>query len=369
MKKIFFTILLLFLVSINTKAVPNPIMVYSAEVIMNELYFNDQGEWTMELLIWFPDFVPLSDTVIKQVTISSNLGQADLIHFSVTSPLTYLLITKDSLTSPLFINPEEDIISIVTTADSYEELGQYLGQWSFCNTFFQFGTSEPENSIQEIPTGNSVSLTDDHSYYYLDKSPTLGVPNDTVGGLGWIHGKMYDYLGNIFTSGHFKIRPNLPYYVQFNDDSTYSSLIPANNLICYCINYFTDTVNSRYIECDNFYPNLEPGMTSTIDIHLKDHSLVVGLKELASTEVKRILVAPNPFSTEVQIFVELNSPVRNSDLIIFDSFGKQLMQIKLPDETTYKISVPGEKLGKPGTYFYRIMQKKRLIASGKLLHI
>jgi len=239
LKKIFFTILLLFLVSTNTKAVPNPIMVYSAEVIMNELYFNDQGEWTMEILIWFPEYVPFSDTAIKQVTISSNSGEAELLYFTVTSPLTYFLITKDSLSSPLSFNPADDIVTILTTADAYAETGQYMGQeWSFQYTYFQFGTSDPYNYIQEIPSGNSVSLTDDHSYYYLDSNPTLGIPNDTEGGMGQIHGKMYDYLGSVFTSGNFRIQPNLPNFVHFNNDSTYSSIIPANNLIYSCIFLF-----------------------------------------------------------------------------------------------------------------------------------
>ena len=88
MKKLSLILCILIFVSLSFKAIPNPIVLYSANVFMNEITFNEQGEWMMELQIWFPENTPCSDTAIKTIRIYSASGSADLIHFTVTSPLS-----------------------------------------------------------------------------------------------------------------------------------------------------------------------------------------------------------------------------------------------------------------------------------------
>lgn len=370
MKNLFFLIAFVLQLYINIKASPNPIMVYSAKVEVNELYFDTQGEWTMELLIWFSENVPYSDTAIKSIYITSNTGEATVLNFSINSPYTYLVITKDSLASALYINPENDVIIVGSIADRWSETGEYLGTHG-SESAMGYGYP-PLSMIEVIPEGCSISLDDDKYINYLDSSPTIGNPNDTLGGLGQIHGRMYDIFDYVFTSGNFKLQSclNLSQFIQFHpEDSTFTSVHLANANSEYTIIYFNDSLITSYLEIDYFKTNLLPGMTNNFDIHLRDSGFVFGLNNPLPPELKKVVVAPNPFSTELQLFVELNDIIQNSELHIFNSLGMEVLQMKLPEEKAYKIAVPAHSLGVKGTYFYQIVNKKRLLASGKLLYI
>ena len=128
----------------------------------------------------------------------------------------------------MFISPLEDNIRVETASDSWQESGEYEEVF-YTYSQLKYGPSSTSNPILMIPQCSTISLIGDRSYFYIDTSPTLGFTNDTIGGLGEVHGRLYDYCGNIFTSGNFKLRDKLTPFMQFNEDSTFNVVAPANN--------------------------------------------------------------------------------------------------------------------------------------------
>ncbi len=357
-----------FLLSLNALALANPIALYVPIAHLNEVYFDSQGNWTIELKIEFPEGTFFSDTAIKQIEITSHSGTASLLHFSITSPATLLVITIDSLSSPLFINPADDFLTATTTADSWFDDGGYAGIY-YTWTNLSYGPSNWSNNILNLPSDASISLIDDNFYYYIDTSPTIGSVNDTIGGLGQIHGKLFDCDGNVFTSGLFKIQDNLAPFMQFNTDSTFNMVTPANNWDLMYVLFYPDAFPIAKLISNPAWVNVEPGKTTVYDIHLMDSTFHVGFDEKNLPQPGRIIVAPNPFSSSLQFYFSLEGYPEDATLIIYTSTGKEIYSTALPKQKEFRVSVDGNRLGTGGTYYYTVTDHGKKLGNGKLLYI
>ena len=365
MKKTIVVISFLVLFVFNCNARPNPIMVYTPQVDINELYFDSNGKWTMEIRITFAEPMPFSDTAVKSITISSNSGFADVLHFQITSPVTFLVINQDSLSNPLVINPDGDFIEANALVDCWDDEGHYLGLSSY-NSTLNFGYL---SSIPVVPDGCSISILPSAYVRYLDSSPTIGFENDTIGGLAQIHGRMYDYYGNLFSSGSFKLNWDLNQFIEFDEDSSFYASVLSNNEYYYELYHFLGSTFAHYFRIEPVHVDLLPGETIYQDIHLIDSGLVVSTEPPVQNIMKKIIVAPNPFSAEVQFFVELYSNLQHGELLIFDLSGRKVTQQALPHEKQFKITLAGDKLGIEGTYIYQITENRRSVASGRIFYI
>ena len=93
----------------------------------------------------------------------------------------YLIITQDSLLSQLDIDPLGDSLTL-QSPDIFSER-------------IIFGNM-PSSVIASPKTGQSICWHQGSPYcYYLDNSPTPGLPNDTSNACGTIHGLVTDSLG------------------------------------------------------------------------------------------------------------------------------------------------------------------------------
>jgi len=154
----------------------NPVAIH----FITELKFDSSG-WVLEL---YKDR-KLGDTEPMSLDGCYLASSTDTSYFKNGMALdsTYLIITEDSLQTLFRINPVGDVIRLFS-ADHSE--------------FDQLRFGDSCNAAQRCPPapaqGQSISLIDD--CYYLDNTPTLGLPNDTLNAMGSVRCTVKDAWGN-----------------------------------------------------------------------------------------------------------------------------------------------------------------------------
>ena len=164
--------ILLYLFLITTLSQANPIVVY----YLNELQVDSSG-WKLELLSGYVDGCYLTSA-----------SDTACLKYGMQPAQFHLVVTQDSLLDPLFINPAGDVVTL------YDSLGNFMDQMEFGNIWSYPGIVAPL-------TGQSVcvySYSDLYSsvfFYYLDNSPTFGLPNDFIDARGHVAGNVTDSTG------------------------------------------------------------------------------------------------------------------------------------------------------------------------------
>jgi hypothetical protein len=145
----------------------NPII----QIIMTELVFQPDG-WRLEILA--PQAPPnLDGWYLKTQTDSSAFKQG-----ISTIGVKYIVISNDSLTKPLSINQNGDVL----------EIGKIHPMQNLA-----FGIS-PDYGAPTPRMGQSICITQDG--YYLDNTPTIGFDNDGVNATGTIRFLIKDTTGH-----------------------------------------------------------------------------------------------------------------------------------------------------------------------------
>lgn len=150
----------------NTPMKSNPYLVG----YFNELQFTSSG-WVLEM--------HAPGTNLDGWSLRSRSGTA-FFKNGIQLGTSYLVLTQDSLLSPLNIDPLGDSLGL------YSPQGWRSG--------LEFG-----NNPLGIPcprTGQSICFKETSpQFYYLDNSPTPGLPNDGLNAIGVVHGLVTDSLG------------------------------------------------------------------------------------------------------------------------------------------------------------------------------
>ena len=162
----------------------NPIALPS--VTISELTFDSTGEWIIGLFY----FDTNSYKPIDSIWIKSSSGAAKLKRFNIIGSSGILVVRNDSLLSKLNIDPFQDTLQILYYLDSYEWTSIALVYGKLPDTkLIAPGYSQ---SLAGVPP--SFNFT---GLYSLDKSPTIGTVNDTIGMCGTIKGHIYDKNGHL----------------------------------------------------------------------------------------------------------------------------------------------------------------------------
>lgn len=167
----------------------NPIFIH----YFSELKFDSTG-WILEMLNNGIDHGFVETVSLDSCYLAS---RTDTAYFKpgILLDENYLLITQDSLQAPLYINPLGDEIIL------------FLPN-GFRLDYFCFGTNCTYSSSITTPAPNqSVSIIDD--CFYLDNTPTLGQPNDTLNAMGLVDGFITDTSGEPLSD--VKASPELLY--------------------------------------------------------------------------------------------------------------------------------------------------------------
>ena len=186
--RVMLAIILLLLGGGTVKANPIPWSSFS------ELLFTGNG-WALEL--------HGLGTSLDGWSLGSRSGTA-LFKNGIYMGAAYVVITQDSLLSQLDINPLGDSLTLHSP--------------QFLEESFVFGNS-PYSAIASPRTGQSICWHQGVPYgYYLDNSPTPGLPNDTSNALGMIRGLVTDSLGQpIAGVSVWEWNPDFPVILTLSD--------------------------------------------------------------------------------------------------------------------------------------------------------
>jgi hypothetical protein len=177
---------------IIVRALANPIL----EGYLSELMFPN-GKWLLEIHSPQPS--------LDGWFLSSRSGGA-AFKLGIALNGDYVLITADSLFSPLVIDPLGDSLTMHSPNGPVVTL--------------EYGTL-PHHVVQAPLPGQSICMHEEEGFYYLDATPTPGYRNDSLGAMTRVEGLVYDSLtqlplanttvwwgiyppGNTDSVGHFR---------------------------------------------------------------------------------------------------------------------------------------------------------------------
>jgi len=312
----------------------NPII----EIYLNEIKMDSSG-WEIEItpLSGYYNFAFLTSTT-------------DTAYFQngINWNKDYVMITEDSLSSPLHVNPSGDVICLC------DNFGYPAGEIRFGNVSYSM-VSAPRIG-QSICAYNGYQ-TDKH-FYYLDNSPTLGSQNDTTNAIGNVEGFVRDMLGHPIEGldviyGYEELLPGwiTPVFVTSDSNGYFR---------------FRDYAKLEYLECnkENFPTTdltIQNWPDSTISITVFIDTILTSIRNPGTSQFDFSLYQnyPNPFNPNTVISYQL--PTGDQvDLIIYDLLGQQIRRLvkEIQPAGYYEIQWNGtDDLGKgvaSGIYIYQL---------------
>lgn len=352
MKKIILTISTLFIILILwANPLPRP------SVILSEIYFDDNGNWFIELLYSDAQQDYMS---IDSIWIESSTGISRIRRFNITGTTGLIIVRNDSLLSNLYINPLRDSIQINYTMNEnrYKFLGNPIIYGDLVNS--HFNSPRKGQSIAGVPPYFQYN-----DLYSTDKSPTIGMVNDTIGMCGTIHGHIYDKNNQLLsmTDGWFD-NAETDIYIYPKAGGSYSTRLYSKRNQINQLFYYTSRSEGYFINITPINVSMQPDSVVSIDIHLQDQ-LKVGINELNTGSESILKIFPNPV-TGLTLNYEIGIPVNSThcyiDLVNLNGQKKEQFIIT---ENKGKISLPSNI--ENGVYFVNLYANNRNYSSSKVI--
>jgi len=327
----------------------NPVL----EWYFNELQVDSSG-WRMEIIIYMP-------TSFDDFYLTSKSGSAYFKTGLVFLP-ELCVITEDSLMSSLYINPSGDSLCFYDSSH-------------FCLDEMSFGSISTFQYVPAPLPGQSVCLYADPAeneyFWYLDKSPTFGLPNDTANAMGAIEGFVSDTtgapLGDVeVIYGYYEIlgmvypksvmTDSLGYF-RLRDYAKWSLLkFEKNDLMSvnYSLQNWPDSTVTIYV---TMTPLVNIGKTSM---------------EVLPEKIRLLQNYPNPFNSEtvIEIYIPHNSFI---ELSVYNVLGENistLYEAKI-SKGSYTFHWDGTNQAgiqlPSGIYFYQLQSEKENITKKMFL--
>jgi hypothetical protein len=302
MKKILLTIIAIIIVTILRA---NPISLPS--VVLSELIFETNGKWVIELQYLDANV----NMPIDSIWIRTSSGIAKVRRFKIIGDSGVIIIRNDSLLSNLILNPLNDSIQIIYKLQTH----------TITNAALVYG-SLPNSTVNSPRTGQSIAGVPPYfnSYsnqgiYCIDKSPTIGTINDSIGMCGTIKGHIFDKNGNLLSitvGGFYNVQSDINIHTK-PDGSYYTRLYSWKNHIDKLL-YYQPITGYKDITIAPIDVNMQPDSVVNVDIHIID-SITVGLIEIIRFTESIIKIYPNPLSGLILNYV-ISLPVKSSNCII-----------------------------------------------------
>jgi hypothetical protein len=326
------------------------------QAFISEIYWDNNMNWTLEIGFW-----EWYAWEIDSMIVETSSGTAMILDFELLPGNGFpnfdsiAVLTSDNLSNPLTINRPGDFVKIT----SYS--------WGVRTDMVTFG-NYPGSFLDTICNGESISYI-----YYIsspgyvatfctDKSPTIGMGNDTTGVMADFTGKAYQPSGDEFTSGYFYFCVgNLRADIQ--SDGSFSSRVPSRRYEMDDIMYYSPKMH--YMVDPQFSFFVKPDSTIDHDIHT---DFFISLEEKDEKEPVRVITYPNPFTTSIKFCLELTQSTYYQDMVfvIHDNAGKHIIEKAIePKEIEFTWTPPDEL--KPGIYYYSLYSRNELIKSGKVI--
>ncbi|MCK9425899.1 MAG: T9SS type A sorting domain-containing protein [Ignavibacteriaceae bacterium] len=330
----------------------------------SELVFDNNNNWTMELLFPFGYSPSLTDSIVFKV---SNTEAKLSVRYQLGTFIC--VISSDSLSIPLEINRNGDKIKIYT----YSYNSNMVREDSLI-----FGNYP--DALVGSPTAGYSTISRIFGYIdCLSKNSSLGVINDTTGLSATLKGHIYDMYNNPVTQVkspyYFMLETQLTVY----SDGRYTTQIfrrfptvVKDHLSAFVPNIqaLRDTTAIEPFELNDIHPDT----VVVQDIHLKSNKYVVtsieGNEPLRSEEFT-LINYPNPFNLSTNFFVKIPDRMNGkaATINIYDANGQLVRVITVNESTT--VSWDGRDKNScimpSGIYYYQLNIEKQMMKSGSMI--
>lgn len=328
----------------------NPLVPPS--VVLSEIAFDANNNWVLELQTFDGGPYMMIDSI--QIETSTGLSLLKNIHY--TTP--YIIIVRnDSLTSPLNINPLGDSVQVT----------YFFYAYPIVTSSVVFGNCDGSR-IRGTKTGESIAGVPPYfnysRLYSLDKSPTIGIENDTTGMCCTMKGNIYDMNNELLNipGGKFEFYYCPAGFYSKADGSYTARMYSFKNTIT-TLFYYTSENKGQWLNIKPIHVEGNPDSIIEMDIYLKSPLSDVELIEYGSSSVLKIY--PNPAVTS-SFNYEVSIPVKSAEsfLELMSANGQQVGLFNL-FENSGKINLPANLPA--GNYTVRLFVKKKHYATEKLI--
>jgi len=343
----------------------NPIPAPAPDIRLSEIAFDSNGNWVIELQ-YYNTYNSDYEVSFDSIFISSSSGISKLKRYKTALGGGIMMVRNDSLQSNLTINPVNDSIQVKFFINPYPHTTVLTTPLVYGN--FVTATLRTPKADQSMAVYEAPGLYSFYNYkryttdvYSIDKSPTIGLENDTTGMMGTLHGKIYDTNNQLLTAS------DITYYgIGFYDiipktDGTYSTRIFSYkhniNLI-----YYNSVGNKFILDIAPINVSVQPDSVVTADIHILK---ITGINELKSDPEQVIRVFPNPI-TELSFKYEISIPVKsaNSYIELINMAGQQVARYPITEDKG-KIDLPAHTAN--GTYTLRLFVNNKNYGASKIV--
>lgn len=345
----------------------NPLPTPPPIIGLSEIGFDANGKWVIELgyknIFNDNTYMP-----VDSVFICSSTGRSKLKTLIFKSFGGVMIVRNDSLVSNLNINPVGDSIQIEYYYHQYQPVatkGLYVPL-----VFGNYRNATLACPVSEKSIGSYFVFSDRYMYnqrpiyanvYSIDKSPTLGVENDTTGMCGTIRGKIYDQNNQLLINSTHDMSADGIFNFQPFSDGTYAirafSFKNKISKLYYSVGYENFIADILPLEI-----NMMPDSVITVDIHIQK---VTAVDEIKSDPVTLLQISPNPIK-DLSFNYKTAIPVKSSASYIelISLSGQKIIRFPVT-ESAGKINLPANT--KDGIYTVRLLVNNKNYGTSKII--
>ena len=336
MKKLYFLFLLFF--ATNTFA--NPITLPECKI--SEIYFNELGEWVIELNknYFYEDF--------DSIKIESNAGIARLISIDTSHYLP--IFTKENLDNPISISKDGDYIKIYVFNHNYGLHTNYIAIGNHSDSY-----------LQNIKNGQSVSSISGFSGFVKSR-PSIGEENSfDYAIVGNIYGYFYDVNRELIKNHYLLIYEGNPEKIKIDDNGFYSINLISKEYSLSNLYLSQHEYTSRSYSIEPLHLNIQEGDSINIDFRLTQE--LSSLKNVDEQTAVLLSNYPNPAKDYTYFIFDERLLNKGCSINIHDINGKLVFSFK-PNSSTHYFDC--SRLHK-GMYIYTLSIDNEIIAKNKLI--
>jgi hypothetical protein len=336
MKKIYAILIQLI---IGLKLIANPIALPTIEI--SELFFDNSTNWKLELAYYRNGENALT---IDSSFVYSTTDMVKLPNHLFAGYMDVLVLTEDSLDIDFHINRQGDTIKVVSYC-----MGQLF------EDVLIFGNCHGAciNSSRE---GQSISKY--WIYFVKDNSPSIGTSNDTTGMCGTIKGIIYDKYLTPVSQKKFRI----DYQFETSENGEYSTRVFSKPTTLNRFDQVIGQYTTKSVSITEMGYVMEPDSVIVMDIYLLD-TLSSGFNEMTINNIP-IKIYPNPASDKGNLTVEIDLPIKTSNVFI-EICGMDGKLIAKEKVTSTKSQINTSDL--KGTCILNVLFDSQVISSNKIL--